>query len=563
MALACDYDGTLATAGQVEEPTLDAIRRVKASGRRLILVTGRQLDDLQQVFPHLDLFDRVVAENGALLFRPGDREARLLDQGPPQAFLDELRRRDIPFSVGRSIVATWKPHDTAVFETIRDLGLELHVIFNKDAVMVLPSGANKATGLKAALEELHLSAHNVVAVGDAENDHALLKLAECGVAVANALTMLKEQADLVTTGDHGAGVVELVDRLLDDALRSLEPRLSRYELRIGQAEDGRPVTIRPYGPTVLLAGPSGGGKSSLTTSFLELLAASCYQFCLFDPEGDYEAFANAVTLGGPETKPEDKAVLELLEQPSQNGVINLTGLSREDRPKFFERLFPKLLELRARTGRPHWIVLDEAHHVLPESWRAASVTMPREFNSAMLVTLEPQKIAPSALAAIDTVLAVGDSAGATIEAFQDAVSEPRPNVHSLSLPRGEAALWSRPDRHLSLFRVRKPESEHRRHRRKYAEGKLDPHLQFRFRGPDDKLNLRAQNLAQFIELAEGVDDETWLFHLKQGDYSRWFREVIKDGALAERAAAIERQSNLQAKRTRAELKAAIGERYTV
>ncbi len=111
--------------------------------------------------------------------------------------------------------------------------------------------------------------------------------------------------------------------------------------------------------------------------------------------------------------------------------------------------------------------------------------------------------------------------------------------------------------------MRKPESEHRRHRRKYAEGKLDPHLQFRFRGPDDKLNLRAQNLAQFIELAEGVDDETWLFHLKQGDYSRWFREVIKDGALAERAAAIERQSNLQAERTRAELKAAIGERYTV
>src|SRR5512146_388847 len=175
VALACDYDGTLARDGRVDESTLDAMRRVKASGRRLLLVTGRQLDDLQQVFPHLDLFDRVVAENGALLFRPSDREARLLDQGPPQAFLDELRRRGIPFSAGRSIVATCKPHDTAVFETIRDLGLELHVIFNKDAVMVLPSGANKATGLKAALEELHLSAHNVVAVGDAENDHALLK----------------------------------------------------------------------------------------------------------------------------------------------------------------------------------------------------------------------------------------------------------------------------------------------------------------------------------------------------------------------------------------------------
>ncbi len=563
MALACDYDGTLATDGRVDTPTLEAVERLKASGRRLILVTGRQLDDLQQVFPQIDLFDRVVAENGALLFRPSERAARLLASAPPDRFLTELRRRGVPFSTGRSIVATWKPYDTAVFEAVRDLGLELQVIFNKDAVMVLPSGVNKATGLKSALGELLLSPHNVVAVGDAENDHALLMLAECGVSVANGLPMLKEHADLVTAGDHGAGVIELIERLLEDDLRSLEPNLGRHELRLGRAEDGRDVPLHPYGPTVLLAGPSGAGKSSLTTAFLELLEAGGYQFCLFDPEGDYEGFPGAVTLGGPETKPDDQAIIELIEQPSQNGVINLTSLTREDRPKFFERLFPKILELRARTGRPHWIVLDEAHHLLPASWRAASLTTPREFNSALLVTLEPTMLSDAVLGAVDTVLAVGGTAGATVQAFEHAVDGNGSNIGALHLPRGEAALWRRQDGRLVLFRGRKPDTEHRRHRRKYAEGKLEPEEQFHFRGPEDKLNLRAQNLAQFVELAEGVDDDTWLFHLKRGHYSRWFLDVIKDRTLAERTAAIEAEREPSADRTRAEVKAAIAERYTV
>ena len=563
VALAADYDGTLATDGQVDELTLDAVRRLKESGRHLLLVTGRQLDDLQHVFPHLDLFERVVAENGALVFRPTERGVRLLAPAPPPLFLDELSRRGIPFSVGRSIVATWKPHDVSVLEVIRDLGLELQVIFNKEAVMVLPSGANKATGLMTALDDLHLSPHNLVAIGDAENDHALLRLAECSVAVANALPMLKEHADLVTEGGHGAGVIELVERMLADDLRSLEPRLSRHDLHLGRAEDGSDARVPPYGPTILLAGPSGAGKSTLTTAFLEQLVEQSYQFCLVDPEGDYEAFPGAVTLGSPESKPDDRAILDLLERPSQNAVVNLTDVAREDRPKFFERLLPKLLELRARTGRPHWVILDEAHHLLPARWRSAPVTMSREFNSAVFVTLEPEMVPTAALSSVDTVVTVGDTAGATIEAFERSANEDGTRVSELRLARGEAAMWLRGDRRVLLFQVRQPDAEHRRHRRKYAEGKLEPEQQFRFRGPHNKLNLRAQNLAQFVQLAEGVDAETWLHHLRQGDYSRWFREVIKDAALAERAAAIEQENPPSADRTREEVKAAIAERYTI
>lgn len=224
LALATDYDGTLATNGRVEEETLAALKRLRGSGRRLIMVTGRQLDDLLNVFPHLDLFEQVVVENGALLYQPAIREEKLLGEPPPEEFIKALRQRGVnPLSVGRVIVATWHPHETTVLDIIRHLGLELQVIFNKNAVMVLPTGVNKASGLSAALSQLGLSSHNTVGVGDAENDHAFLNFCGCGVAVANALPMLKEHADFVTQAARGAGVVELIDQLIASDLAELVP----------------------------------------------------------------------------------------------------------------------------------------------------------------------------------------------------------------------------------------------------------------------------------------------------------------------------------------------------
>lgn len=214
-ALATDYDGTLASEGRVDEATLEALERLRNSGRRLILVTGREMDDLLKVFPQIDLFERVVAENGALLYRPATRETKRLGEAPPERFAKTLRDRGVtPLSVGEVVVATWTPHEKTVLDVIRELGLELQVIFNKGAVMVLPSGVNKATGLSAALEELGLSPHNAVGVGDAENDHDFLNLCGSSVAVANALPSLKKKADWVTQGSRGAGVIELIDRLL-------------------------------------------------------------------------------------------------------------------------------------------------------------------------------------------------------------------------------------------------------------------------------------------------------------------------------------------------------------
>jgi HAD superfamily hydrolase (TIGR01484 family) len=228
-ALATDYDGTLALRGCVDGPTLAALARLLASGRKLILVTGRELDELVGIFPQLHLFAWVVAENGAVLYCPATKQVKFLSARPPDAFINALKERGVaPLSVGRVIVATWQPQQTTVLDVIRELGLDLQVIFNKDAVMVLPAGVNKAFGLKAALAELGLSEHEVVGVGDAENDHDFMSLCARAVAVANALPATKEHADFVTAGDHGAGVAELIDMLVDTDLAGLAERRGRH-----------------------------------------------------------------------------------------------------------------------------------------------------------------------------------------------------------------------------------------------------------------------------------------------------------------------------------------------
>jgi hydroxymethylpyrimidine pyrophosphatase-like HAD family hydrolase len=221
-ALATDYDDTLASDGEVSATTLHALERLKASGRKLVMVTGRELPDLQRVFPQIGLFDAIVAENGALLFRPELGQEQPLAPAPPAAFLDELRRRKVePLAVGRSIVATLRYNAAEVAAAIEALELPWRVIFNKDSVMCLPEGVDKASGLVAGLHSLGLTPAEAVGVGDAENDHSFL--AACGVsaAVGNALPALKTEVDLVTKGDEGAGVTWLIGRLLDGALDQL------------------------------------------------------------------------------------------------------------------------------------------------------------------------------------------------------------------------------------------------------------------------------------------------------------------------------------------------------
>jgi HAD superfamily hydrolase (TIGR01484 family) len=218
LALASDYDGTLAHDGQVSDRTIHALERFRRSGRKLIMVTGRLLQDLQGVFPCLELFDSAVVENGAVLYTPRTREKVVLAPPANQAFIEVLERRGVHPDSGDCIVSTWQPHEITVLEVIRDLGLDLQVIFNKGAVMILPSGVNKRTGLEAALARFGISEHETVGVGDAENDHPFLKYCAVSVAVANSHPAVKEIATITTKGDHGEGVVELIDMILAGTL---------------------------------------------------------------------------------------------------------------------------------------------------------------------------------------------------------------------------------------------------------------------------------------------------------------------------------------------------------
>jgi len=223
--LCTDYDGTLARHGRVHAATVAALQRLRAAGGQLVLVTGRMLPELTHLMPRLDVFARVVAENGALLHAPADGSEQALAAPPPPGFVELLRARGVsPLGTGRVIVATREPHQLAVLETIRELGLGLEVIFNKGAVMVLPAGITKASGLDRALAALGCAAREAVGVGDAENDHSLIAWCGCGVAVANATAELRLAADYVTRDENGAGVRELIEAMLADALPEPAPR---------------------------------------------------------------------------------------------------------------------------------------------------------------------------------------------------------------------------------------------------------------------------------------------------------------------------------------------------
>jgi len=563
-SLACDFDGTLAQAGVVSRNTLAALGRLKASGRRLILVTGRELDDLLRVFPENTLFERIVAENGALLYCPSNRAEKTLGEPPPQALIDALRERHVePLSIGRSIVATQEPHDAIVLEIIRQLGLELQVIYNKGSVMILPSGVNKATGLLAALSDLGLSEHNAVAVGDAENDHALLNVCECQVAVADAVPTLKERADITTTEPNGKGVQQLIERLLDNDLEDVETRRARSHVLLGKSPDGREVAVKSYGTSLLIAGPSGSGKSTVVRSILERLQEGEYQVCVIDPEGDYDDLESVITLGTSARAPDIEEVLQLLQKPKSSVGVNLVGLPLSDRPVFFGVLLPKLQELRARTGRPHWIVLDEAHHLLPSSGNPATGTLSDKMSGLILVTVDIGALPPAVLHSMAVIVAVGPSPEQTIREFSNAIGVPSPPYGPHPSKTGEVSIWFvREASSLVSVHVQPASRDVRRHKRKYAEGRLEPDRSFFFRGPEGKLNLRAYNLTMFIQMAEGVDVQTWLHHLRQGEYSKWMREAIKDEDLAAEVMEIEKNQETEGLETRRQIIEAINKRYT-
>jgi hydroxymethylpyrimidine pyrophosphatase-like HAD family hydrolase len=553
--LAVDYDGTIAGHGRLEPDTARALLRVRESGRKLMLVTGRMLGDLRRVCPDVDgIFDVIVAENGALVYFPGRRETRLLGDAPEPALVDALSRHGVPTDLGASILATDATFAEGALAAIREAGVERSLVFNKGSLMLLPGGVTKGTGLLAALGALELSARNVVAVGDAENDHAFLSLAECAVAVADAVPALKDRADFVTRGGNSRGVIELIEEHVLDDLGGLLPRLTRHALPLGHAADGSPVALPAHRASVLIVGPSESGKSTLTGLLVERIVRAGRSLCLLDPEGDHQALADlegCVVLGGKTERALATAeeVGQLLQQPGGCLVLNLSALSMAEKVTYATKILPVVSSVRAASGLPHWLVIDEAHHIVPAEGSAAVDLVRTGAESLALITMQPEMLAAEVRRELRTLL----------------TTDPHAAAGGPPLARGEAMLVPLDGTGTAAvrFRVAPREVEHRRHIRKYTEGELPIDRSFFFRGPDRRLNLRAANLVRFVELAEGVDEETWAHHLRASDYSRWLREMIKDPDLADQVSLLERDATLAPADSRRRVVEAVRTRYAV
>ncbi|MGH7783631.1 MAG: hypothetical protein ACREO5_07305 [Candidatus Binatia bacterium] len=189
--------------------------------------------------------------------------------------------------------------------------------------------------------------------------------------------------------------------------------------------------------------------------------------------------------------------------------------------------------------------------------------LPQNLGEIVLVTVRPEHIAPMILSLVDVVIAVGHSPKATLKAFADVTGQAFSWPEDLSYQSGHAVVWflkqGPPPCSMRTISAR---AERIRHLRKYAEGNMGDRS-FYFRGPQARHNLKAHNLAIFAQIAEGIDEETWLFHLYAGDYSRWFRDAVKDPYLADHAEQIKQRRDLRPAETRELMVSFIESRYTL
>jgi hydroxymethylpyrimidine pyrophosphatase-like HAD family hydrolase len=578
-ALACDYDGTVADDGHISAATVESLARVRASGRKVLLATGRMLPDLRRVCPLLDtIFDAVVAENGAVLYLPDRRETRVLGAPPEPVLLAALQRHGVRFDVGDSIVASDAASAPAALVAIREAGVERGVIFNKGSMMLLPGGVTKGTGVERALDTMGLSRHNLVGVGDAENDHAFLALCECAVAVADAVPALRERADHVTRGTGPRGVVEFIETHLLGDLVDLLPALTRHHLTLGTRADGAAVAVPAHGTEMLVVGPSASGKSTITGLLVEQLLEAERSVCLIDPEGDYQALAGltgVVLLGGKSEQalPTGDELHQLLVHPRTSLVLNMSAMTMTEKVEYATKALGTIAAARAVSGLPHWLIVDEAHHVFPAEGSAAADVLRPQAHALCLITLMAADVAAGLRALVNTVVSTDLAAfRATLDALPSAGAHAaRPwdggsssVVAAEALERGEAALARLEGGTVraARFKLAPRRVQQRRHARKYTEGELPPERSFYFRGPQGRLNLRASNLVRFRELAEGVDEATWAYHARRGDVSAWIRANIKDPELAEEIAVLEKAVPGGAE-SRARVLEALRRRYAV
>ncbi|WP_205526035.1 DUF5752 family protein [Pyxidicoccus trucidator] len=563
LALAMNLDGTLVTGGRADVAALAALARLRLTGRRVILVTSRRLVELTSVLPSLDTFDCIVAENGALLHWPSRRESTLLCRPVPEPFVRALQGRGVTSLVrGQAVVQAPRAQASALVEVVGELGLELQVIFAGAQALAVPPGINKGEGLREALLSLGLSVHEVVSLGCGASDHSLLGVSECAVAVANALPALKARAAFTTRGAAGAGVIELVEDLVQHDLQVAEAWTPRDALTLGYDDAGVRAGIPSYGENLLVLGPRAGEGASYVQGFLERLLQRRYQPCVIDCLGDFEVRDDMVKLGGRVQAPRVQQVLAALTAPSVKPVVSLAAVAPEAQPDFFRELLPALEGMRLRTGRPHWLIVNGAERLWPAGAEGSRRDAPK-LGETLLLVEDPDAVARSILQQMEVAVAVGPAAGRALQQLASALEEPAPHLPLRTGAAPGVLAWFVAEGPWPL-KLRAPPRRAERLRRvpEQVEGDLGDRS-FIFRGRQGQPELRAHNLSAFCQQASQVDEDTWLFHLWHGDFSRWVRDVLHDDALAQKLSAIECRYELPAADSRREVCGAIAHHYAL
>jgi hydroxymethylpyrimidine pyrophosphatase-like HAD family hydrolase len=549
-AVAIDFDGTLAEGGPPSAPVLSAVRSARDLGLRLLLVTGRTLLDLWEVFPDVhEHFDVTVAENGAVL-RAGDGHRRLATPVDPD-LAKALRGRDVPVQMGEVILACDAEYDAVVFEEIRRLDLDSQLIRNRRALMVVPAGVTKASGLGAALRELGLSARSAIAIGDAENDLVLLQTCELGVAVANAVPVVKQHADLVLDQADGAGVAAFLEGPIVGGDQRVHP--DRWRIRLGVFDDGRPATMPSSQINVLVAGGSLSGKSYLSGLITEQLIRLRYSVLVIDPEGDHVRLGelpDVLVVGGREGLPTPERLASLLGMRLGSVVADLSFLSREDANRYIREVAPWVERHRLQKGTPHWVVIDEAHGPLGSGGPVAQYLTPGA-TGYLLVTYRPWELGRETLDGLDVMIAVAggqqSSLGNIAKAMADFAGENPAGLMTRMEGAGpeRALMASRGDQMgTRTLRVGRRTTSHVRHWHKYATVEQPAQLRFYFRrSPAEGIVAVAGNLQEFHRELSHCDAEVVLHHARRHDFSRWIHGVFRDSVLATTLEAIEGEAS--------------------
>jgi hypothetical protein len=568
--IACDFDGTGASEGHLAPEAASALHRAREAGVTTLLVTGRVLEDLHVARVDFTAFDAVVAENGALLWFPAREQTIQLGSSPPDHFLGRLREAGIPFKAGAVVVGTWEGHATQVLSLVRDSGLDLQLVFNRSALMLLPSGVDKAVGTRRALQELQRCEHNMIAFGDAENDLPLFGIAEVAVAARGSVRAVAALADDHLTRERGEGVAHYVDTLL--AAGGHAPTPVRRQVALGRDDAGNVVRLPLGDRNVLVSGDPRTGKSWLAGLLAERLLESGYRLCVVDPEGDHHYLAQrpgCVLLGRRLALPDPHDLPIVLQDLQASVVLSLSGLSQAAKCAYVCGALEALGQERERSGLPSWIVVDEAHYFFHEGPDCCAGILSGTGN-VLLATYRPSLLSA----------ATHESIGAYLLRSTEVEAE-RYFVAALLGTRGPKdrtaveVLEALPPSHTGLlvetstgprwqtFVADARISQHVHHGRKYVEVGVPAGKGFRFTLPGDGVVATAHGVREFADAIRSVPLDSLRRHLLAGDFSRWSRDVLGDPDLAAGLAKLEQTTLLGGQPSREEIIDHVRDRYVL